>query len=127
MIPNKLVILTNIFFFRKHSIILEKKKESRFSFTKLFKTANQTVIDGYKCVMKKRPHRHILLFSIFLMIFTGMGFNQNTQLYVEKNFGWNLPEYTNYMRFAIVICFISIVEFMSTYFTYIKSICSFTA
>ena len=85
---------------------MEKKKESQFSCTKLFKTANQTVIDGYKCVMKKRPHRHILLFSIFLMIFTGMGFNQNTQLYVEKNFGWNLPEYTNYMRFAIAIFYI---------------------
>ena len=93
---------------------MEKKRESQLSCTKLFKTANQTVIDGYKCVMKKRPHRHILLFSIFLMVFTGMGFNQNTQLYVEKNFGWNLPEYTNYMRFDISIFFISVVEYINT-------------
>ena len=66
----------------------------------LFKTVNQSVIDGVKCVAKKRPHRHLLLFSIFLMVFTGMNHSGNTQLYVEKVFGWTLPEYTNYIRFV---------------------------
>ena len=84
--------------YRRRSSIVEKKTESQFSFVTLFKTVNQSVIDGVKCVAKKRPHRHLLLFSIFLMVFTGMNHSGNTQLYVEKVFGWTLPEYTNYIR-----------------------------
>ena len=87
--------------YRRRSSIVEKKTESQFSFMTLFKTVNQSVIDGVKCVGKKRPHRHLLLFSIFLMVFTGMNHSGNTQLYVEKVFGWTLPEYTNYIRFVI--------------------------
>ena len=86
--------------YRRRCSIVEKKTESQFSFMTLFKTVNQSVIDGVKCVGKKRPHRHLLLFSIFLMVFTGMNHSGNTQLYVEKVFGWTLPEYTNYMRFV---------------------------
>ena len=86
--------------YRRRCSIVEKKNESQFSFMTLFKTVNQSVIDGVKCVAKKRPHRHLLLFSIFLMVFTGMNHSGNTQLYVEKVFGWTLPEYTNYIRFV---------------------------
>ena len=86
--------------YRRRCSIVEKKNESQFSFMALFKSVNQSVIDGVKCVAKKRPHRHLLLFSIFLMVFTGMNHSGNTQLYVEKVFGWTLPEYTNYIRFV---------------------------
>ena len=41
------------------------------------------------------------------MVFTGMNHSGNTQLYVEKVFGWTLPEYTNYIRF---VNFFSLLE-----------------
>ena len=95
-----LVRFFDFLLYRRRCSIVEKKNESQFSFMTLFKTVNQSVIDGVKCVGKKRPHRHLLLFSIFLMVFTGMNHSGNTQLYVEKVFGWTLPEYTNYIRFV---------------------------
>ena len=105
MIKTNLVLDFNynacIFCRRKKSIV-EKNKESQFSIKKLFLTVNKSVIDGLKCVAKKRPHRHLLLFSIFLMVFAEMHHSGNTQLYAEKQFGWSLSEYTNYMRFVSI-------------------------
>ncbi len=89
--------------FRRKVEFSTTSDESHFSFKKMVKKANQSIIEGFQCMIRKRPHRKILLFALFLMIFSHMTHaSSSTLLYVEKKFHWTVTDYTNYSRYEFL-------------------------
>lgn len=83
---------------RKH--IMDDKETK--SLKSMCKKGNQSIIDGYKTLVKQRPHRSLLLFTLFLMIFVSFSHARSSALlYVEKKFNWTVTDYTNYQSFFI--------------------------
>ena len=58
----------------------------------------------FRILRKQRPNgsRKMLIFTLFLMIFTGTGRNHSsTYLYTQNKFNWGVSDYTNYMSFYV--------------------------
>ena len=89
---------------KRESTEIEDPEKTSITIWTLIKKANQNIIDSIGVLRRKRPNgsRKLLIFTLFLMIFTGTGKNHSsTYLYTQKQFNWGVSDYTNYMSFYV--------------------------